>query len=261
LYPPRHLVLYREQILAGRIGVDELPARFDIDTVVLEHAALETPRFLAALARSPSWRPTYLDEAAAVFRWRPAAEIDVERAALQAIHRVSSRSPLPQALLPARRLFPALNLGVFLRAYGRPDLARRLADRLWQEGPALPIATFYAAAAEEAGALGQAVPFLEEAARVLGESQDLHSRLARALFFRAVSAMERGELEQAEGDLERATGLRPLEPGPWVALARIAALQGKGALARERLGRARALPGASALGQAIEADPLLRELR
>jgi hypothetical protein len=260
LYPPQHLTLYRSEVMTGRIPVDALPARFGIDTIVLEHASLETPRLLAGLARSRGFHLVFLDEAAAVFRWgRP--EVDLARAAGDITERFSSLTPLPRALGPARRLFPALNLGIFLRAYGRPDLALPLAERLWREGPALAIATFRAGAAEEAGVLAGEVPFLEEASRTLGTSEALQSRLARALFFRAVAAMARGELDEAQRDLERGTRLRPSEPGPWVALARIAAVRGDRSLARERLAQARARSGTSSLEAAIGADPVLRGLQ
>lgn len=264
LYPPEHLALYRTQILTGRIPADALPARFGVEVAVLEHASLETPRLLSSLAHSRSWKLVYLDEAAAVFRWDPAGDVppvDLSLAARAITERLTSRSPLPAMLRPARRLFPALNFGIFLRACGSPELALPLATRLWQEGPRLEVATFHAAAAEEAAMLATEVPFLEEAMRRLGDREALRSRLSRALFFRAVSAMERGEWEAAERDLEQCSALQPEEPGPWIARARIAAARGERELALQRLEEARRRAAAGALEAAIADDPLLRTLR
>ncbi|HEX5042009.1 MAG TPA: hypothetical protein VFV75_03835, partial [Candidatus Polarisedimenticolaceae bacterium] len=260
LYPPEHLHLYRAQILTGHIPADALPARFGCQVAVLEHASLETPRLLHGLARSRGWKLVHVDQAAAVFRWDPAGDtpaVDLVSAARAVTDHVSSRSPLPAALLLGRRVFPALNFGIFLRAVGRADLALPIAERLWREGATLELATFRAAAAEEAGVLADEVPFLQDALQKLGTSESLTSRLARALFFRAVRAMAEGEIWAAERDLERSADLRPREAGPWIVLARIAAQRRDLDLARQRLSVARRRADPRALERMIGEDPVL----
>ena len=231
-YPASFLETYRREVMGGDGDPADLTARYDADVVVLAHAAMETPKLAARLARSPAWRLAHLDAAAAVFV-RAAdgdAPLDLDAAAgrLTAEARVSE--PWPAWLGGRRSPFPALNAGLFLRAAGRPDLALRLGEKLWSEAPDVETATFCAGAAEEAGRLPEAVEKLEWARRERPADDAVRTWLARALFARAAARL--AEPAAAGPDLERCLALSPGEPGAQLLLALVRAAEGRADEAR-----------------------------
>jgi len=268
IYPASFLSHYREQIMAGAVDPESLHESYGVRTAVLDHGAMETPALLSRLMRSPSWALVHVDRGAAVFLYRDTEtqgwidqrQFDLDREAARLAAEPLRRSRLPGWLLPRRRLFPDLNLGIFLRAVGRPDLALAEADRLWRDGPATEIAAFAAAAAEEAGQLEQAIPRLEAALQQDRRSELLQSWLARALFHRAVGQISQGQLDEADDDLARSARLAPTEPGAPLARARVALMRGEPALARSLLGEALALDSDGAVRRTVVEDPELSSL-
>jgi len=153
-----------------------------------------------------------------------------------------------------------LNYGIFLRALGRPDLALVEADHLWAEGPASEIATFTAAAAEEAHRLPEAVDRLESALRTEPRSEVLRTWTSRALFFRADRALSEGRTDDARSDLERCRTLTPDAAGPALALARLAAASGRRSDAVRLLSEALRLAADDSVRTRAQTDPLLSPL-
>ena len=151
------------KIMAGAVDPEELHERWGVNTIVLDHAAMETPGLLRRLARSREWSLVELDRAAAVWvrgdGLRRAIDLNDVASRLNA-HPID-RSSLPAWLGPRARVFPALNLGIFYRAINRPDLALPEADRLWNASPLTEVATFSAATLEESGRLAEAVSRLD----------------------------------------------------------------------------------------------------
>ena len=171
------------------------------------------------------------------------------------------RKPLlPDWLFPRPVLFPDLNLAVFLRNAGRPDLAVKEVRRLWPDEPTPEIAGLGAAAAEEAGILPGFLPELDQALAVSPRSELVRSWLARALFTRAISLMEKGNPGQAEIDLESSVRLAPGQPGPLLALARLAAMDGRRGMAKRLLREALRSTEDPAVEAAISNDPVLKSL-
>lgn len=274
MYPPAHLQAYRGAIMGGGMDLDGLRDRYGFRTVVLAHAAMETAGLTGRLARSPDWSLVFLDEGGAVWERRPDAGVEdagrpesgakgsadrtfMDRVAEETDARLTTR---PYAPWSGRRLMPSLNFGIFLRAAGRPDLARRLGERFWAEGPEQTLAGFLAAAAEESGRLPDEVPRLDLAFTRWPRSEMVRSWLARALFLRAISRMEEAELVEARADLERSAGLAPGEPGPLMALARLEASEGDMEAARRLVLRILENGPPQGIVEAIRKDELLAPL-
>ena len=257
MYPPSFLAAYRHEVLGGDEDPEALHERYGADLVVLDTAAMDTPRLIGRLARSLSWALVHLDRGGAVFARR-----DDRAAAFIARHEVrlddaataslaegpGGVSPLPGWLFPRRRAYPALNIPIFLRACGRPDLAAGSAARSWDAAPTEETAVFLALAAEEAGRLDGEVPRLELAVAAFPRSMPVRGSLARALFFRAESRLAGQELPAARRDLERSLELTPGAPGTGAALARVLALQGEVEAARRLL------------AESLESEPKLRDV-
>ncbi|HEX6851570.1 MAG TPA: hypothetical protein VF139_09200 [Candidatus Polarisedimenticolaceae bacterium] len=262
MYPVSFLKEYREQVMAGRVDPESLHARYGVRIAILDHAAMETPGLVARLAASSAWVLVHVDRAAAVWvreeGTTPAGRVSLDRTQAELASRVGPvRGSLPGS---ARRLFPELNLGIFLRAAGRPDLALREADRMWSAGAHPAIATFAAASAEEAGVLEGQVERLEQALARFGEGRSVGRWLARACFVRGVRSAAEGRLAEATRDLERSWELAPDSPGTALALASVAAEAGREATSLEYLARALALSADPAIRRAAEADPKLAPL-
>jgi tetratricopeptide (TPR) repeat protein len=261
MYPASFLKEYRERVMAGLEDPEALHARYGVAVAILDHAAMETPALVARLARTPAWRLVFLDRAAAVWvrdpdRSRTPVDLAAAQAALAA-QAGASRGPLPWS---ARRLFPEMNLGIFFRAAGRPDLALREADRMWAAGAEPEIATFAAASAEEAGSLPGQVERLEQAYARFGGGASVDRWLARARFVRGLGLAEEGRLGEAIADLERSWALAPGVPGTALALARVEVEAGREASALDHLRRALE-PGADpALRRAAAEDPRIAPL-
>lgn len=261
MYPASFVKEYRERIVAGLDGPDALHARFGVTTAILDHAAMETPALVARLSREATWRLVFLDRAAAVWIRDPRGErerVDLDQAqSALAASAPPSRGPLPGS---TRRLFPELNLGIFLRAAGRPDLALLEADRMWAEGAEPEIATFAAASAEEAGRLVDQVDRLEQAFGRFGAGRSVDRWLARARFVRGVEHAQAGKLDEARADLERSASLVPDARGTSLALATVEARAGREDRALEHLRRALAPGAEAALRRAAESDEALAPL-
>lgn len=266
-YPPDFLTTYRRDVMGSRDDPEDLYRRFGVRSVLLEHSARETPYLIQRLSRSPRWALVYLDRAACIFAHRDAATagwverhaIELEPTATRLVGELPSRPLLPRWLGSRPSAFPALNLGIFLRAVGQVDLARRQAVQLWTFAPTSEVATFSAAAAEEAGDLAGSVGILEAALRASPASGSVRAWLARALFFRADTSLSQGRLDGARDDLVRSLELAPDERGTELALARVSALRGDVSGARRYLDRA--LDGGSPeIRKAAEGDAVLRPL-
>jgi tetratricopeptide (TPR) repeat protein len=218
---------------------------------------------VAKLARSRSWRLVHLDRAASVFFYaaaEPIEDIDIDLRAAELLVEADTSKALPSWLLPRRRLYPALNLALFLRTVGCPDLALKEADALWRAEPDVRLATFTAAAAEEAADLPLAIPRLRWALEASRDDPAVRSWLARALYVRAIAALEEGRVEKARNDLSEVLELSPDQPGALLAQARIEAAEGRIEAAERLLCRAIAVANDGEARRVAEADPLLAPL-
>jgi hypothetical protein len=268
MYPPEFFREFHRRVLGAEADLAWSVERYGVRVAVLSHASPETALLAGKLASSPSWALVFLDEAAAVFvrsgddtrALVERARVDLDRWQDSAASRPIDVSPMPRWSLPRSRVYPALNLARFLRGVGRPDLALEEADRLWRAGPDMGLAVFTAAVAEEAGELPRTVPQLEWALERRAGDPTLRSRLARAVYSRALRSLDQGRMTDGRADLERALVLVPAEPGPRVALARIDAAQGDLVSARRSLAAALALEDGPRIRAVVSADPLLSPL-
>lgn len=261
MYPPAFIESYRGRIMAGLEDLEALHARFGVRIAILDHAALETPALVARLSRTRGWTLAHLDRAAAVWVRDPeGAWPPVDLAAAQA--KLGALAHPPSGSLPgsARRLFPELNLGIFLRAAGRPDLALVESDRMWKVGPDPALATFAAAAAEEASVLDGQVDRLEEAHASFGGGAAVGRWLARARFVRGIRRAEQGRLDDAAADLRRSWELAPGTPGTALAQARVEAEAGRSEAALNFLELALESADDPAIRRAAAEDPRLAPL-
>jgi hypothetical protein len=266
LYPPSWFREIHREVLGRDAHVETLPERYGVRTAVLSHASAETELLLPKLARSAAWTLVFADEAAAVFvhddgRSPPSrAPLDLDRN-YPALARaaLAERSPQPAWLGARPRVEPATRVVRFLRLVGRPDLATRLGLERWEAGPDVRLAREIALAAEPAGAAERSVPVLEWAARE-SPSPEIGGRLTRALYLRGLSALERGDFGTAEADLQAASARAPREPGPLAALAKLEAMRGNDAAARDLVRRALAATDAERGRRALAHDEILRPL-
>jgi hypothetical protein len=263
MYPPEFFREFHYRVIGRHADPESIARNYGVGVAVLDHASPETSILVGKLAGCRSWRLVHLDRAAAVFVHdaRESVEgIDLELRAAELLDGVDKGGVLPAWLLPRRRLYPALNLGIFLRAVGRPELALNEADVLWRDGPHARLATFTAAAAEEMADLPRAIPRLRWAFDEDEGNSAVRSWLARALYVRAIAALEQGRVTEARSDLGELLALSPDEPGALLALARIEASDGNLRAAGRLLCTAIAMGKEGEVRRFAEADPLLSSL-
>lgn len=284
LYPIAFLEEYRRDVMGADASLDAVAARHDVKTVILAHAAMETPHLVARLAASPRFALVHVDEAAAVWVRRDhpegaraiARQGEIDGARLAAlVSDARSTKAAPALPLARARLFPALNAGVFLRAAGRPNLAHELGEKLWPHAPGALLAAFLAGTADEGGRLIEEIPRLETIEKAGDGSAETRSWLARALFVRGATALDRvlamattgGEnprksgasslLDPAIADLSRSRWLAPGEPGPALGLARARAASGDDAGARALVRELLDGPAREEVRRFVATDPWL----
>ncbi len=282
LYPISFLEEYRRDIVGVDASLDAVVARYGVNTVLLAHAAMETPHLVARLAASPRFALVHVDDAAAVWVRRDhpegaraiarLGEIDGARlAALVSDARTAEAAPALPLARP--RLFPALNARIFLRAAGRPDLAHELGEKLWPHAPGALLAAFLAGTAEESGRLIEEIPRLETIETARGGTAETRSWLARALFVRGATALDRllattggglrvetgavEALDAAIADLSRSRRLAPGEPGPALGLARARAASGDDAGAKALVRELLDGPAEEEVRRFVATDPWL----
>jgi tetratricopeptide (TPR) repeat protein len=263
MYPPEFFREFHFKVIGRHADPESFAREYGVGVAVLDHASPETSILAVKLVRSPSWRLVHLDRAASVFVHDARdsfKEVDLDQRAAELLEQAESDWGPPAWLHPRRRLYPALNLGLFLRAAGRPDLALNEADMLWRGGPHAALATFTAAAAEEIADLPRAIPRLRWALEENGDDSAVRSWLARALYVRAIAALEDGRVPDARSDLGEILALSPDEPGALLALARIEASEGNVREAERLLCRAIALSKDGVARRVAEADPVLSSL-
>lgn len=263
MYPAEFFREFHFKVVGRHADPEALVQDYGVEVAVLDHASPETSILVGKLAGCRSWKLVHLDRAAAVFVHdaRESIEgIDLDMRAAELLAVADSARPLPAWLLPRRRLYPALNLGLFLRAVGRPDLALNEADTLWRDGPHARLAIFSAAVAEEMADLPRAIPRLRWALDKDGKNAAVRSWLTRALYLRAIAALEEGRISEARSDLGELLALSPDEPGALLALARIEASDGNLQTAGQLLCTAIELGRNGEVRRVAEADPLLFSL-
>jgi hypothetical protein len=253
------------EVLGKEATLEGLSRRYGFRGAVLSHSTLDSGALVSRLADSPNWRLVFFDRTSAIYLRDeeeisdpPQVDLDLRYAELAA--EPLDRSPLPSWVLPRQRLYPGLNLAHFLHAAGRPDLAMDEVLRHWTASPPPELAVLGATAAEGSGQLDTWVPRLEESYRATPRSPRVRSWLARALYVRAVKRMAAEESSSAEADLLRASRMAPAEPGPYLALARLAAGRGEVSRAREMLEEALERERDGGVRRAAEEDSLLRSL-
>jgi hypothetical protein len=153
-----------------------------------------------------------------------------------------------------------MNTAAFLLNAGRPGLALQEVDRLREIETTSELVMLGAACAEEVGSLPDWVNDLHAAHLVDPHSERVRTWLSRACYSRAVRSIESGDLPFARSDARRVVELTPTEPGPFLLLAQIAAMEGDRASARRHLRRALELDNGHRLEEAVRGDPLLEPL-
>ncbi len=260
MYPPEFFREFHYRVIGRHADPDSIAREHGIGVAVLDHASPETSILVGKLVGSRNWSILYLDRAAVVFAYngRGAGEsIDLDRRVADLLDGHEAGGALPAWLLPRRRLYPDLNFAHFLRAAGRPDLALKLADMMWRAGPHVTLATFTAAAAEDMADLPLAIPRLRWALNRDRHGRVVRSWLARALYVRAIGALEEDRPQEARTDLLEVLDLSPGEPGALVALARLEASKGNFREAERLLCEAIAAGKDPGVERIVEADPLL----
>jgi hypothetical protein len=263
MYPPEFFKEFHFRVIGRKADPDAIVEDYGVGLAVLNHASPESSILAGKLAGSRSWKLVHLDRSASVFAHKSSwlgEGIDLDLKAAELLKDQDPASPLPFWLHPRRRLYPALNLGLFLRAVGRPELALNEADLLWRAGSDMRLAIFTAAAAEEMGKLPEAIPRLAWAFQQDGDDPTVRSWLARALYVRAILALEQGRSRQARSDLDEVMTLSPDEPGAPLALARVEASEGNLREAERLLCKAVALSVDGEARKLAEADPLLQPM-
>lgn len=267
-YPTSFLADYRERVMAAGENLEAQLAAYGIRTVVLTHGALETPQLAGRLTRSPRWALVHVDRSAAVWVHRePATQPLIQRCQVrlpQVAAELLARQPRPRLLPgwlgPRCPVFPRLNLGIFYRSINHPELGLAEAAALWREQPREELATFSAAAAEEAGRLSEQVAWLEQARRLFPKSRPVQDWLARALFVRGGERLSQGQVGPAREDFLAALAQAPAAVGPLLGLARLEAEAGRIDAARDFLQRALRTPEGEQARRYASQDPLLAPL-
>ncbi len=261
MFPTEFLEYYRARVTTTP-DLADIVRRFGVQAAILDFATSATNQLVGALARSPDWRLAFFDRAGAVFvRGDPAVgALDVAgRARAVAVEDDASHG-LPTWLGGARLPYPSFNLAHFLAALGRPDLAATEAARVWQSAPAEEVAVLGGRFARDAGRLVDFLPTLDAAETRFPASAAIRELLALALAFRAETALNAGTLADAKRDLERMLTLQPDACGPYVALAKVAALARDVPTAMTLLGHSQTRDRDGMCVRSAAADPILRPL-
>jgi hypothetical protein len=261
MYPPDFLESYRRNLIGGALSLEEYSRPHRFRTALVSHAALETGGLVRRLAGDPAWSLVFLDSAAAVWvRDAVDGRLDLDARYVELLRQLPDKPTAPRWLAPRERIYPSMNLAVFFRNTGRSDLALCEVRRLWEQGATPEMAALGAACSEDTAGLPGFVPLLEEVRRSHPDSDLVRTWLSRALYTRAVEALEAGRTGPAASDALRASGLTPDEPGPLILLARIAAVRGDREEARRLLARVLDLPEGAGAEPSMRADPLLGPL-
>ncbi len=135
------------------------------------------------------------------------------------------------------------------------------ADESREVAPDARVAVAAAAVAEAEGDVTRSIATLE-AAWASDDNDEVGRWFARALFVRGLRRLDAGLRDQGRVDLVRSVELSPVEPGPWLALAKLDAEEGDLASAADRLRHAVDLGDADGRSAAaIAGDPVLRGIR
>jgi hypothetical protein len=232
-------------------------------SAVFDLASPVAMRLAGALAAERSWRLAFFDRAGAVFLRADApapAAVDVASRVRELALRDDSAPAIPAALGGQRLPYPSFNLAQFLSAIGRPDLAVDEALRLWPLTRSTEIVVLGGQAAQQSGRLADFVVPLDEAFARDPESAPLGMLLFLALAFRSDTALNRGALDDAERDLRRMTTLDAASCGPYLALAKVAALRRDSAAAARLLAQGRRYDRDGSCARSAATDPVLRAL-
>ncbi len=233
MYPASFFADYRANVTGPHADLGRLTDRYGIQTVVWDLASSVGQNVFVQLAANAAWRLVYLDHAAVVFtRGTRGATLDLpERVSELSTHPIFA-PVLPRWLGGKPLTYPALNLPVFLQTIGRPDLALRAAEPLWADVPSESLAVLIGLAAKQTHALGARLGWLESALERYPRSQDLQTLLFVGLADEANRLLGQRETSQSRRYLERMTSLQPRACGPYLGLAKIAAIEGDAARAR-----------------------------
>jgi hypothetical protein len=266
MYPASFLATYRTSVL-GDPRPDALRATWGIETVVIDLASPATATLIERLTGAPDWALVFLDAAGAVFvhvddgtRTLTSRRVDLG-ARLHELAATEHASPaLPAALGGARLVFPRFNRGMFAFAAGRPDLTLREARRLWDIAPNEDLAVDEGEAARRADLLAEDLPRLEAALTAYPASRDLRMLTTLALAFHADERLRAGAPREAATDARRMIALDPAPCGPYLVLAKAAALEGELGDAHRSLDDARQRDGDGTCARSIHGDPVLAPL-
>jgi len=240
MFPLSFLEYYRQNVTGTRPDPDELHVRHGVETIVIDLITNVTHGLVSQLASNPAWALVFLDRAGAVFLHvddntraltdRLRVDVDARAAALAKQDR--SDPAIPEWLGGRRLLYPSFSLAQFLPVIGRPDLALREAERLWQRTPAENLAVTLGQSAMTVGQMAASVPRLEDAYARYPHSDQIRALLGHALAFRVDALLTRNALAEAKRDLERMLVLDPHACGPYAGLAKVALLETDEARAR-----------------------------
>ncbi len=246
MYPVSFLQYYRTAVVGPDVDPDRLVARHGIRTAVVDLASSATDLLLARLAASPTWALVFVDRAGAVFlrvddetrplvdRWR--VDVDARVAALLKDDHVAPA--LPRELGGKPSAYPDFNLAHFLVAVGRPDLAVAEFERVWDAAPAEQVAAVGGQAALRAGRLAAELPRLRAAVARYPRSEPIRASTFFALSYAVEDALGRRALADARAVAREMLALEPDACGPYLGLAKIAALEGDAGAARRFIGAA-----------------------
>jgi tetratricopeptide (TPR) repeat protein len=170
------------------------------------------------------------------------------------------RPVLPEWLGGVSLPYPMFNLGLFLYAAGRPDLAAAEARRLWEHPPTEQLAIIEGDSAASSGLLPASLARLEDALDRFPESAHLGQLVFLGLGYRADALLGQGNAKEAERDLRRMITLNPASWGPYCGLAKASFLQGNERQAREWLGESDKHDANANCRRAAVTDPVLHSL-
>ncbi|HEY2388256.1 MAG TPA: hypothetical protein VGK30_14940, partial [Candidatus Binatia bacterium] len=266
MYPASFLATYRGSVVTEP-RLDALRATYGTEMVVIDLASPATAALVERLSAASDWALVFLDTGGAVFvhvddrtQALAARRVDLGARLRELAATERTRPALPVALGGVPLVFPRFNLGMFAFAAGRPDLTLREARRLWDVAPHEDLALDEAEAARRAGLLADDLPRLEAALAAYPASRDLRTLVTLALAFHADERLQAGAPREAADDARRMIALDPAPCGPYLVLAKAAALAGDLGGARRSLDDARRRDGDGTCARSIRADPVLGPL-
>jgi len=254
MYPGEFLASYRRDLIRAADPGREIRRRGFRSAVVGLTAPESTP-IVRALARDPEWSLVEADPGGAVFLRDGGASDRRQDLAERLAEAVRAGGSAAGTGRPP--IWPSMNVAVFLRDLGRSDDAWAAWQAIAGTSPSDDVLALGAEIAEGAGRLADLVDALEDGA---ARSAPLRAWSARARYFRAVRALERGDASGAVRDAEIAAARVPDAPGPYVVLASALLRLGRTDEARTALARAVERDADGAIRRAIAADPELAVL-